>query len=665
MDLIPVWLPATPSFLLALVALGAPGLLWAWLLGLRGRILAAASVPLSAFLMGVGAVICGVLGFWWGWVTYLIFTAVVCGITGAIRWWGTRRGGAEPAATKAAPAWLGVEIVIGVLIAALMTAWGATRAMGSPEVPVQNWDGLYHMSAAQYVFSTGHGSTLTLGSVAYADGTGGGFYPAGWHDLVALVMEATASSVIASNVTAIVVMAIVWPLGAALLTSALFPKQRFAPLAAALLASASTAFPERVASYGVLWPLLYAYALVPFVLALLVHFLRGPRFVPNWTQLGVILAAIAGLGIVHPQGVLALMVLGAPLILVRAVQYIRRPDSATLAGRVLVWGMVGAMIVGVVLIGKTSAGKTTTSYSGRTPLGQFWPELWGAITDGQLTEQGYGIGAGWWIFAVLLVLGFAATLIQRRGRWMIGSWAVAVYLYLVAATMVLPGFSLVGFWYSDAVRLGAIVPLVAVPIMATGAAWICGAIWRLGTTRAHWNTNGFAAAIGATLTVILIITTGALGRDVGRHQIWINYVYKGETGLNGFVSEEELEMIGRLAEELPADATIIGSPFTGAPMAFSVAGVNTVFRIYVAPREPEMQWLAQNFDRIGTDPKVCEILNDKGINYFYYDTVLYRLGDGSSHTWFYALENPGPVLDQLEVVDSSGTATLYRLNVCD
>ncbi len=668
MELISIWLPTLPSFALALVAIFVPGLLWGLAFGLRGLLLAIASPLLSTFLISTGAIVAGVIGFWWGWVFLGLYTLAVSAVTwGIVATWRVKHG-TPP--RELAPRWLLPEVLLGVPIVAAVSGWAAIWAIGTPSNPVQTWDGTFHMSAARLIFSTGNGSTFHIGSLASPNGGNLAFYPAGWHDLVALVMEASGDAVLASNVTSIVFIAFIWPFTAAMLTAVLFPKLRFAPFVATLLAAASTAFPERVASYGTLWPILYAYAMIPLALALSVVFIRGNSpdsdvFRPQWNLFALLLVSLAGIGLVHPQGVLAFLVLGIWLLIGKLIMSYVRPDSATKSGRIFLSVTVPALLVFVYLLTFTNAAQITINFDKREPVGTATGELVGAVVDAQLSQQGYGNGGGWILFAVLLALGFIALLVLRQQRWLIPAWMVSAYLLMAAATMTLPGYGLVGFWYSDPVRLGAIIPLVGVPIMAIGAGWALNALGDLLVKRVHWNYALVGLLIGTIAFGTVYVTTGGLGRHVGSLQLWINYIYRGETGLNGLVGEEELEMIGRVSEELPEDAVVLGSPFTGAPLVFTVGGVETVFKIYAKPAQGDMLYLATNFDAIETDPEICRILQDNGIEYFYHDPVLYRVGTGSQAPWFHSLENPGPVMDKFEEIDSGGSATLYRITVCD
>lgn len=656
MEALAEWAPSVLTLLLLGTAILVPGLIWGWAARFRGPLLLVVAPLLSAALMGVGAVVAGAVGFWWSWPALGLVTAVAAAATWGITTWLPVR-----APKSRAPGWVWVEIGLGVAVTAAISAWSMVKALGVPTAPVQTWDGMYHMSAARFVFATGDGSTLHLARIVDPDKTGTAFYPAGWHDWVALGMESGRAAVEASNIASLVVMGVVWPLGVALFAYFLFPKLRLAPFSAALLACATTAFPERLASYGTLWPLMYAYALIPFALSIAVVFFRGRVFAPNWAVLAVLALGLLGIGIVHPQGVLAFLVVGVWLLLGKVVSVLFHPDRATVSGRVLLYASVPTIGLGLVGLRFTSAGQTTLGWSNRAPLGSVESEVRGVILDSQLSAQGYGNEGGFWVLGGLLIVGFVALLVMRAQIWLIPAWLGASYLYLVAATMALPGYSLVGYWYSDAVRLGGIIPLVAVPIMAVGLAWPLSLLF--GLVR---GTRATAVLEGVLLAVVLAglyASTGGLGRHVGSHQLWINYVYKGESGLNGLAGEEELEMIARAAETLPEGATVIGSPFMGASLVFSVAGVNSVFKIYAAPESEDLAYVASNFADLETDPRICEILNERGIEYFYYDTVNYRLGE-TTPPWFWGLENPGALLQDLEVLDAGGGATLYRISPC-
>lgn len=74
---------------------------------------------------------------------------------------------------------------------------------------------------------------------------------------------------------------------------------------------------------------------------------------------------------------------------------------------------------------------------------------------------------------VLVLLGIAKTLKDRRLRWLSVSYIAAFSFYVIdVATDGFVKQLLTGFWYTDYYRTGAMTALFAIPLAALGFAWL-------------------------------------------------------------------------------------------------------------------------------------------------------------------------------------------------
>ena len=74
-------------------------------------------------------------------------------------------------------------------------------------------------------------------------------------------------------------------------------------------------------------------------------------------------------------------------------------------------------------------------------------------------------------------------------------------------------------------------------------------------------------------------------------------------------------------------------------------------------------YLRENFNRIHTDPHVCELLQRHGIQYFYADKDIVFNGNRLSkfRPGLYEVDTSSG----FTLVDSGGTASLWHIDICD
>lgn len=670
MNTLAAWAPALTPALLAVIALWGPGLMITWALGLtRWRQVAFAPLA-SAGVMGLGAIAGPFIGLDWGWGLYLLATGTValiaffCSLF--INEWRRRNQKRTdgPQTTQPIPAeprlW---PAFVGTLISVPFTVAAFAKGIGSPEVPTQTWDGVFHLSAVRWILDTGNGSTLNLGAVSTnlteAESTSGGFYPAGFHDLVSLTV--TDNVIVATNAVVIVIGTLLWPLGVALLSSIFVPKSSALPIFTALLASTFSSFPERPSSYGVLWPVVYAYALVPLMVIILADWFGRT----NQKMMGARTTFIAGLGIIgvgiaHPTGVFVSLIAVVVLTIDLVIRLIARTLRITkLQGGVLIL-LFAALSAGLWVVSKQSSWTLVTSWQ-REPIGSFLRESFGVIFESQLSWMGYGDAHIDWVLGFFTLIGAVVALWMPRTRWLLFTYGAGSYLFVASAVVDVPGYVLVSPWYSDPVRLGAIVPLFGAPLAGLGA-W---GVYKLATTLFERNKNKKALETGALVVFViaLILGTNYVGYYSGSSQLHLNYEFKDESGLNGLVSPEELQFIETLPEYVEKGDHIIGDPRTGLPYIYILTGLDVTHRHIDGSWNKETYRLGKNFNEILTNPSVCAMLDDLNVRYFYTDDIIYW-PENSVGKKYVGLDAARDLVGAFKPIASGGGATLYEITTC-
>lgn len=646
MTIVTNWLAAIPSMLLVLFWLFCPGLLALLISRVRG-LAALAFAPLVSLAPIVWVpVVFAIAGIPFTKLTVgLSFGVVLTTLGGAVWWLRDRWPTIRP---LSAPIW---PVALGTALAAPFGIVPAMKAIVDPTLPPQTWDGVFHINAVRYILDTLNGSSTAIGAIANVDFYPQ-FYPGGWHDIVAL--SYTSDVVVATNSAAVIFGSVVFPFSVAVLLSVLAPLSRIAPIIGAFAAMSFSSLPERPASYGTLWPIMAAYVLLPLVLAALVRFTqRGDK-----GGLAALIAAIvglAGLGLLHPSSIFAATAAGWWVLL---LFLIRSRGTATSARwqRIVAWlGLIGTPAM-LFVIWKSPLFEVVKSWE-RFPVGTLGREILGVLTDSQLSEQGYGDPVPEWGLLIGLILGLIAAARVKENRWLLPAYATVAYLFVLSAVVHLPGYRLLAPWYFDPVRLGAIVPVVAAPLVGLGIAWVVEA---LTVTRAAWMR--MAVPVGAIAA--LGLTTHAFNYNQGYWMLRLNYEFKNEDGYNALISPEEVAMQHRLKGELPANARVIGDPRTGAALLYGIADINVLYHHLDGAWGQKGFEVGAYFDQLNMSHHICTTLQSLGIDYFYTDERTYW-PENDAKNKYEGLRIGRRHIDRFELIDSGGGAALYRLAICD
>lgn len=131
-----------------------------------------------------------------------------------------------------------------------------------------------------------------------------------------------------------------------------------------------------------------------------------------------------------------------------------------------------------------------------------------------------------------------------------------------------------------------------------------------------------------------------------------------------FIADKaELDMIRRLPDELPDNAVVIGDPVAGTGYIPILTGMRSVWVFPgQAADDQDGIYLRENFNRIHTDPHVCELLQRHGIKYFYADKDIVFNGNRLSkfRPGLYKVDTSSG----FTLVDSGGSASLWRIDIC-
>ncbi|TCK27398.1 DUF6541 family protein [Pseudonocardia endophytica] len=664
------WAAAVPAALVAAAWCVLPGALVARACGWRG-IACWGSAPLvSIALIATTAVVAGRIGVGWGaWPA--VAAAVLCAVVALAVRTGLRRVRRTSPSTDR-PRWsfrlrggpdgdlAGAALAAGMVVTVAICWLTAVLGFGRIDAISATYDAVHHYSAVARIMATGDASSLTLGEL-----TSPGHpvaYPAAWHDVVALVgLTSGASIPVASNVVALVVAAVVWPLSCVLLVRQTAGRRAGAFLVAPVLATAFTAMPWMVMTWGVLWPNLLGVALLPAGLAAVVGVLGLARDSALGRGSALLLGAIAvaGLGLAQPNALVGLLVLGlSPLVVAAVLTAVRRARTRRWVTAVAAPVGALAVVLGVVwLLAWSPFLAAVRSFD--------WPATMGRLEAVRgVLLNGMNQRPDLWAVSVLVVIGAVFALRSPRTAWLVPAHATSAFLYVLAASRedALTA-ALTGAWYNDSYRLAAMVPVTGVALASLGVVETVRLLLRAanalpGVDLPPERRRLLALPAVAVAAVALVLASD--GFRVGVHAIAVAGTYQRDEST--MLSPGQREFLDEVGREVPVDDVVAENPWTGNALLYPLTGRQVTFPHLSGSWTPDQEVVRQRLRDAATDPTVCPAVRAAGVTYAIDAPVTFWPWDERSGTY------PGLTgLDRapgFEPVVSGGGSTLYRITAC-
>lgn len=655
------WMSEVPAFGVALTLLFAPGAAVAWFAGTRGLALYAAAPPLSVSLVASAAIVFPFVGLEWSLWSVLAATALtvvlVCWAR-RIRPWKV----SEPVSESSRL--FGGAVCAAVGIAAILVASRMLGAISSPEAISQTFDNVFHLNAVQFILEKRSGSSLSVGEM-----TGGGFYPAAWHDLVSLLRQLSGVSIpVAANVLNVCIGAVVWPAGCMYLARVIVGRRPAAVLSAGVLAAAFGAFPLLMVDFGVLYPNFLALSLLPLVMALGTRFLG--LMADDATHQAVagaaFLGTLPGLALAHPSGLMTVL----PLLVPAALSWWWQWNSSHLQKPVM-WRSAASRVLLLVVCAMVCVALWKIV---RPPEeAATWPPVLTsveAIWD-IITSSGIDRPESWAVMALTLIGLAVATKTKRY--WLLGAYgAVAVLFFMAVAGQ--PGrirTFLTGVWYNDPQRLAAVLPVVILPLAVLGAlrCWDLLARWLSKAGRTADSGSGAfhsrfrqTAVPVAALMSVAALAAGTQQANLTAAQISAarNYLLSPDANL---LDSNEMALMMRLQDEVPADSVVVGNPWNGSSLVYSIASRQTLQPHLLGAVSDEALDIFANLNMAVSDPGVCSSVRQLGAD-FVLDFGEREVNNGEGRTIDYDGLDNLQASGAASLVDSEGRAALYRITAC-
>lgn len=655
------WWSVVPNIGLAVAVLMLPGAAVAWASKVRGFALVAIAPPITVSLIALAAVGAPIVGLSWSWLPVVLLTGAVGGVALVLSHLLVRQHGrtTTPGGWKAGVVYLLATVIGGFLIGRRIVA-----AVGTPESFSQTFDNVFHLNAVRYIQDSGSGSSMSLSTF-----TGGTFYPAAWHDVVALIATMAGAEIpVAVNVVNLVVGALVWPLGCIYLVHTVVGRRVAGTITAAILAAAFGAFPLLLIDFGVLYPNFLGNALLPVALALglqvlgLSHDSSRSRVID-----GMLLATVlAGVALAHPSSAMACFA-----FIVAPAAYAWAKASARLARRRPVpWlplaGMLAALAAAVLaLVVAWKQVRPPEVASTWSPI-----ETTGRAIGEVFTSSAIGRPVSWAVMALALT-GIVTLIVQRSRLWLVGMYGVAAMLFVVVASFArgeLRTF-ITGVWYNDPARLASLLPSATLPLATIGAIvlwdkWVCPALSRVSARigasgAAQGGSAPLACRLVGGMAVVGLLTFSTQQANV-REAVAAAVPGYQISNSSPLITTDELALIHRLPQEVPEGAIIAGNPWNGSALAYALAGRN-VLQAHMNGVPPD--GANQVFDSLNDaemDPSLCPIVERLNVEY------VLDFGHSEVHGGDHGYRGLDDLVAEgvATLVDSEGQAALYKVVAC-
>ncbi len=264
------------------------------------------------------------------------------------------------------------------------------------------------------------------------------------------------------------------------------------------------------------------------------------------------------------------------------------------------------------------------------------------------------------VLVFFLWVGVVAAIRTRRSTDVFAIAAIVVFVVLYVAASAFPWGNLrdllTAAWYNNAPRLAALIPLLAIPLAALGVSTAVSTAESFARRRSL-STRVTAATIAGVAVVLVAGTQVVAVRD---SVVAAGGVYRVTPG-SALVSSDELALIEKLPDVVPADAVIAGNPWTGAGLAYALADRRVLMPHLLMDVSPDMKIVNDELAEADEDPEVCSAVEATHVEY------LLDFGDREVH----GAAHPFPgfadaaTSPSLRLVDSVGSARLYEVTACD
>lgn len=411
--------------------------------------------------------------------------------------------------------------------------------------------------------------------------TAGSFYPSIFHLLAALSILTSGVAVqTAENITAAVIIAMVYTSGCYALFRAIEPSNRNLTIAGVVGSLLIVGFPWRFIVWGPLYPNLLSLSLIPAALSVEIEICNSIKENKlDLRQVFLFLLTIIAVSGSHPNGLFTLGVLSIGLLSDTLFSKVR---ATTKKGKFIpVFATIGflACVIAIwTICFLLPAFQGVVNYK--------WPanqSLYKAVIS--LLFFGFTRDSGDPILLILLCIGIVHTMRRKEFRWLVASYLLTAFMFIIAVSSdgVVKQY-LCGFWYCDHNRIAACTSLAAMPLICIGIASVFSL---LDNSVSNWHsikTKGTPIIkLSASVLIILIVCFPFfIDNYLGYPTTFQDYKrlldYKFDKESPSVYSSDEVDFVNKSDKLIKPGAKVINIPFDGSCLAYDIQGLNTYYR---------------------------------------------------------------------------------------
>ncbi|MBC9944637.1 hypothetical protein ICL81_08970 [Leucobacter sp. cx-328] len=661
------WLALVLPVVTMLGLIAVLGLPIAFALRARGFSVLLISIPAAFAVLALSSFIAPFLGIFWTVLPAIGLTVVLTVVLFALRpFMAIQRKGSSAHSSGAKRFWIPT---VAAAIGGLTITASVVLAIKSPDAISQTYDVNFHLNAVQKILDEGSAAPYDMDLSAPGAKV---FYPTLWHGLVALIVQLSSVSIpLATNAALFATIAIIWTVGMVGFGRAIAGPSARVSFISGVLSVAIPSFPLSLTGYGILYPNLLAFALIPyFLIAFMQLFGIAKARRSDMNSMGSALLLLFGsfgaVVLAHPNGMHAILVwlIGPSLyLLIRAIRGANVPQRTGELGAALLskgprisLAALGCLGLFALIIVAWYVGRTSDAPWG----GDKGPK--GALLDA--IGMSPHLEGHVWPVSLLMLVGFVVVIRLTRMRWLFVPGVLFLALYIIS-----DGFPpsewrtfFLTPWYNTPWRLSALVWMGVFPFIVLGASLGWSAL-RGGLVR--WarlvQRPKFARIGGSALAVLfLLAATQGAGAHAGIQYVSSKYEKSGPNAV--LLDVDERAVLERLSETLPENAVIIDNPWNGGALAYAISGIPVLTPHTGGNYDPRIAELTSEL-KYGT-PRSCELVEQLGARYILDFGTKYVFPGTKRAEPFLGITDVGES-DMFTEIDREGDAVVYEVTGCD
>lgn len=561
------------------------------------------------------------------------------------------------------------------------------NCLASPDSFLQTYDMVFHSNLVRSFADSGSMSPLNVNPyMSSADAAidpfpAKDFYPAAWHCITALTVQATGVSVpTAINATQFSICSLLFPCGIFALLSSIFKNRPSVTLFGAIAGVCVAIFPWEFVEVWPLPPNLLALSLLPATVVLFVVMTRQGLESRKRIKYAVIFCfALIGMTLSQPNAAFSAAVFLIPY----CIYSLPQSSIHITIGKHTLPPWVSALLFGIAC-----CILWCVLYSA-PPLQAVIQYEWPAYTGIKqafincLTlsyTNGFPLSVAipaQIVPAIFVFIGIIRTLTDRKYLWLSFSYGFACLI--CCATAVSNGFIshfLSGFWYTDPMRVGAMAGIFSIPLLAYGIDSCLCVLMKLRGLNIQTSDGQELRQIGLPCTVIaVLVAMGTFHGAIGNPESPIiespfdTCVANGRALFesNYPLSNDEMSFITEVLASIPKNSLVINTPLDGSAIAYSTCDIRVYYRFidsYNTPAENKTSYsIRSDLNDIATNAMVSTAVEDTGASY------VLKLHDASSEPSYPSLATSSfkgiaQVTDTtpgFELILADGDMRLYRI----